>query len=198
MNSFSSAGTWRRITSTQSCEACTRANRSVSAGVWLTTLSSCLCDQTSVGSGATFRSPTTIMRFLALPRMAPEPRIHRLEEIELVAELLVERGIGKIAARRHVDVVQHDRACVSVERDGEMPRMAAPANVAALVKREGEAGENGDAVIALLAGYRDVREAQRAELELGKLALDAFDLLQAEQVRPVGPDEAAHQIELGV
>ena len=74
--------------------------------------------------------------------------------------------------------------------------MSASANVAALVKREGEAGENGDAVIALLAGDRDVGKAERAELELGKLALDAFDLLQAEEVGPMGPDEAADQIEL--
>ena len=111
MNSFSSAGTWRRMTSTQFREACTRSNRSTSAGVWLTTLSSCLCDHTSVGSGATFRSPTTIMRSLALPRMALEPGIHGLEKVELMAEFLVERGIGNVAARRHVDVVQHDRLC---------------------------------------------------------------------------------------
>ena len=51
--------------------------------------------------------------------------------------------------------------------------MAAPANVAALEKPEGKAGERGDAVIALLAGDRDMVEAERAELKLRKLALDA-------------------------
>src|ERR1700675_4823793 len=76
-----------------------------------------------------------------------------------------------------------------------MPRMAAPANVAALEKPEGKAGERGDAVIALLAGDRDMVEAERAELKLRKLALDAFDLLQAEHVWLVGLDETGHEIE---
>ena len=74
--------------------------------------------------------------------------------------------------------------------------MSATANVAALAERERKARENGDAVIALLAGYGDVGEAQRAQLEFGKLALDAFDFLQADQVGLVGPGEPANQIEL--
>ena len=115
-----------------------------------------------------------------------------------MAELLVERGIGQIAARRHIDVVQHDRLRLSVRRvepDGEMPRVAAAANVAALLQREGEPRERGDAVIALLPRHRDMRKAERAKLELGKLALDAFDLLQAQHVGLLRLHEAADEIE---
>ena len=71
---------------------------------------------------------------------ATEPCAHRLEEIELVAKLVVERGIRQIAACRHIDVVQHDRLRLSglrVEPDGEMPRVAPAANVATLLQREG-------------------------------------------------------------
>ena len=71
--------------------------------------------------------------------------------------------------------------------------MSAPANVAALEQREGQAGKNGDAVIALLAGHRDMREAERPKLNLGKFVLDAFDLLQANQVWLVGLGEAARR-----
>src|SRR3989304_844100 len=67
--------------------------------------------------------------------------------------------------------------------------------VAALSWREGQAGEGGDAVIALLAGHGDMGETERAKLKLRKLAFDAFDLLQTEHVRLVGFDQAAHEIE---
>ena len=74
--------------------------------------------------------------------------------------------------------------------------MAAAANVAALEQREGKAGKDGDAVIALLAGHRDMRKAERPELKLWELAFDAFDLLQANHIRPVRSGEAADEIEL--
>ena len=94
MKSFSSAGTCRRITSIQSCEASRARSRSVSAGVWLTTLSSCLCDQTSVGSGATFRSPTTIMRFFALARMPPNHALIASRKSSLWRNFSLSAGSG--------------------------------------------------------------------------------------------------------
>ena len=78
-----------------------------------------------------------------------------------------------------------------------MSRVSAAANVATLLQREGEPRERGDAVIALLTRHRDMRKAERAKLELGELALDAFDLLQAEDIGPVRLHEAADEIELG-
>ena len=76
-----------------------------------------------------------------------------------------------------------------------MARMPSPANIAALEQREGEARENGDAVVALLPGNGDMRKAERTELELRELAFDAFDLLQAEHVRLFASREAAHEVE---
>ena len=46
--------------------------------------------------------------------------------------------------------------------------MAAPANVAALDHGEREAGEGGDAMIALLPGDRDMVEAERPQAQLRK------------------------------
>jgi len=76
-----------------------------------------------------------------------------------------------------------------------MARVSAPADVAALFQREGNARERGDAVIALLARDSDVWESERAKLAQGEASLDAFDLLQAEEIGPLGPDEAAYEIE---
>ena len=76
-----------------------------------------------------------------------------------------------------------------------MSRMPAPANVAALDHAERDAGENGDAVIALLPRDRDMGKAERAQLQLGKPVIDAFDLLQAENVGLVGLGEALDEIE---
>jgi hypothetical protein len=117
---------------------------------------------------------------LAFSPHATKPSVHRLEKLELVAELLVQLRVGQVPASRHIDIMQDkwtSRAVGLGELDGEMTRMPSPANVAALEKCEGQAREDGDAVIALLAGNRDMGKAERAKLKLGKLALDAFDLL---------------------
>ena len=125
-----------------------------------------------------------------------EPAGERLEEFELVAEPVVERRVGDVAAGRHIDIVQQNRLRArAVDRDGEMARVTAPANIAPLFQRERDAGERGDAVIPLLARDRDMGKAERAKLARGKVPLDAFDLLQAEEIGPVGSHEAAHEIE---
>src|SRR5262245_21599669 len=76
-----------------------------------------------------------------------------------------------------------------------MARMPAPANVAALFKRKGETRECSDAVIALLARDRDVGKAERMERAQREVLLDAFDLLQAEEIGFHRLDEAADEIE---
>ena len=74
-------------------------------GVWLTTLSICLCDQTSFSSGATLRSPT--MTFCGRPAARRrEPARHLLQEAQLVGELRVRLRIGHVAAGRDVEIVQ--------------------------------------------------------------------------------------------
>ena len=60
-------------------------SRAVSTGVWLTTRSSCLCDHTSVSSGAMLRSPTRIALPVGLD--ARQPAAHLVEEGELVARI---------------------------------------------------------------------------------------------------------------
>ena len=65
----------RRTASTQPCAAATRASASVSTGVWLTTVNSCLCDHTSVSSGATLRSPARTSRLSARRRAANQAAI---------------------------------------------------------------------------------------------------------------------------
>ena len=134
----------------------------------------------------------------ALAAKAGEPRLHRFEEIELVAKLGIERRVRHIAAGWHVDVVQSERLCVrgaAIERDRQMPRVTAPANIAALYLGEGNAGEDGDAVIALLSCDRHMVEAERAERQLGEQAVNALDFLETENVRLMRAGEALDEIE---
>ena len=88
-----------------------------------------------------------------------------------MAELRIERRVRQIAAGRHIDIVQGERLCLrgaAIEHDRKMPRMTAPANIAALDSTEGKARENGDAVIALLPCDRHMLEAERAERQIGE------------------------------
>ena len=134
----------------------------------------------------------------ALAAKAREPRLHLFEEIELVAKLGIERRVRHIATGWHVDVVQSERLCVrgaAIERDRQMPRVTAPANIAALYLGERNAREDGDAVIALLSGDRDMVEAERAERQLGEEAVNAFDFLETENVGPLRAGQAFDEIE---
>ena len=77
-----------------------------------------------------------------LVRHAAEPCFHGIEKIELVAKFWVQHGIGSIAARWHVDIMQDNglRSAGSLAHgDREVARMAAAANVAALELRERQA-----------------------------------------------------------
>ena len=76
-----------------------------------------------------------------------------------------------------------------------MPRVTAPANIAALNLGEGNAGEDGDAVIALLSCDRHMVEAERAERQLGEQPVNAFDFLETENVRLVRAGETLDEIE---
>ena len=73
--------------------------------------------------------------------------------------------------------------------------MTSPTNIAALDVGEGNAGEDGDAVIALLPCDRHMVETERAERQLGEQPVNALDFLEAENVRLVRAGEAPNQIE---
>src|SRR5512137_1053504 len=62
-----------------------------------------------------------------------EPGVHGFKKIELVTKFRIERRIGQITTRRHINVMQGERLylrATTIELDREMPRMTAPANVA--------------------------------------------------------------------
>ena len=50
-------------------------------------------------------------------------------------------------------------------------------------------------MISLLPANGDMLETERTQMHLGKQPVDAFDFLQAENIRPVRPDEALDEIE---
>src|SRR6476469_4231386 len=66
-----------------------------------------------------------------------------------------------------------------------MSRVAFVAEIALADSIERQARGNGDAVIPLLAVDRDMRIAEPLQPLIGKLAVAALRLLQAENIRPV-------------
>jgi len=97
-----------RATSNHSPWVWAASSFSHSIGVCDTILSNCLCDHTSFSYGATLRSPTRICRS-SPARMQRLAGFHLVEELQLVLEFRIERGVGNIAARRHVEIMQHQR-----------------------------------------------------------------------------------------
>ena len=79
---------------------------------------SCLCDQTSVSSGATLRSPTSDHRLVARRAGLRTSARHLVEEVQLVREFRVLVGIGNVAAGRHIEIVQLDAARQLGDRRG--------------------------------------------------------------------------------
>ena len=175
----------RRTASIQRCEACRARSAATSTGVWLTTLSSALWFQTSVSSGAMLRSPTRSACRSGAKSVA-EPFGQRREHLELVAELRVQLGVGLVAARRHVEVVQLDLAR---QPQAQVPAvvLAAPGERLDLV--EGQLREHRHAVIAGLAVERVVAKAQRLEIRDREQLVPDLGLLQAQHVRV----DRAHQ-----
>ena len=111
------------MASTQPPAACTLAKCSTSIGVWLTTFSSALWLQTSVSSGATLRSPTTMARSGARRPLVGAAR-HAGEKVELVGEFVVAVGVGLVASRRHIEIVHGQPCCGTRARPPASPQYA--------------------------------------------------------------------------
>ena len=111
--------------------------------------------------------------------------VHLVEEGELVGELRVDRGIGNVAARRHVEIMQRDRILQPgplAEHDRDVAAIALAAIVADRGRLERQPREHDDAVVALLAVERDVLVAEPLEALARKSVVRAFGLLQAQDV----------------
>ena len=115
--------------------------------MWLTTVSSALWLHTSHSSGATLKSPTMIVGSL----QPLGPAGHALDEVELLAELGIERPVRHVAAGRHVDILQPDPA---FEPDADVPRFAIvlPVVLAGILQRH--PAEDRDSMVHPLAVER--------------------------------------------
>ena len=120
-------------------------------------------------------------------RMQRLAGLHLVEEFQLVIELRIERGIGNVAAGRHVEIMQHQRFCklrLLAEGHGDVARIHLVAEGPDVAALERQLRDDGDAVIALLPVQRDVLIAEPLEALARKGVVDAFRLLQAQHVRP--------------
>ena len=77
-----------------------------------------------------------------------------------MGEFRVQVGVRRVAAGRDIEIVDGDtgrRAGVVTERDRDVARVAALADLHTVLGREGMAREDRDAVIALLAAWTTER-----------------------------------------
>ena len=120
-------------------------------------------------------------------RMQRFAALHLVEELQLVLELRIERGIWNVAAGRHVEIMQHQRLRklrFFPERYRDVPRVDLVAERPDVGRLERQARDDGDAVIALLPVQRDMLIAEPLEALQRKRIVDAFGLLQAQHIRP--------------
>ena len=73
-----------------------------------------------------------------------------VEECELVREFHVERGVGLVAARRDVKIVELDRPVGDLEGGADVAGVALVAKIAAARRVQRQARGDGDPVIAFL------------------------------------------------
>ncbi len=128
------------------------------------------------------------MRFAAFG----EPRRMLVEEPQLVGEFAVQRRIGKIAPRRHIDIV--DFGAVSQRGDG-MAAILPLAPVAHCRIGQGHAADDGDAVIPLHAVPVDMMVAKRLQRGFGKGLVRRLGFLQAQDIGRGFGQQAADEID---
>ncbi len=119
----------------------------------------------------------------AVDRLGPAG--HSREEVELLAEFGIDLAVGNVAARRDVDVLDHQPCAGAVQLDTDVARLAVVLPVVAGEFGEGHFADRGDAVIALLPVDRLVDVAEIGERLRRELVFLALDLLQAQHVGPL-------------
>ena len=129
-----------------------------------------------------------------LQRLAP---LHFIQELQLVFELWIERGIGNIAACRNVEIMYDQRLAKLrpfPESDRDVTRIDLVAEGSDVGSLERQLRHYSDAVIALLPVQRHMLIAKPPETLQRKGVIDAFGLLQAKHIRPHGFEEFRDQI----
>ncbi len=132
-------------------------------------------------------SPAMIRRSLGVSRRGDtgEPLI----EVELVVELGVDGPVGGVAAGRDVEVLHLD----ALHHYRDAARVALTADLKLRTRLERKARSDGDAMPALLAADRQMRQAHLHKgFSRGNSPSLALDLLQAQYVRRLFGDEARH------
>jgi hypothetical protein len=107
---------------------------------------------------------------------------HLAVEGELVRELLVLPGVGDVAARRDVEIVEQDGIAADVEGGLDMPAVLLAAAMMDVGGGERHLREDGDAVVGFHALHQPVPVAQRFERQVREDIVRALGLLQAEHV----------------
>ena len=116
----------------------------------------------------------------------------------LWANFAIERGIGNVAAGRHVEIMQRDRVLqpsALAELTADMAAIDLAAESADSASLERQPREHHDAVIALLAVERDMLVAKPLEALARKAVVGAFGLLQAQDIGTHRFDEFGDEID---
>jgi hypothetical protein len=120
------------------------------------------------------------------------PARHPLDEVELLAELVILASIGNIAAGGDIDIFEPDPA---FEADADVPRLAIGLPVVSFLLPQWQLAEDRDAVVHALAAQDQMRISEAAEDRVGKVAVDDLGFLQAQDIRLLFDQEALDDVE---
>ena len=124
-------------------------------------------------------------------------RAHFIEEAELVLEFRIDLGIGLVAARRDIEIVESDfvfQTGAFSQHHRDVPAIDLAAEVLHVDPLERNARDHGDAVIAFLSVDRDVLVAETLETLHRESVVRALGLLQAEHIGLCAFQEPGDQI----
>lgn len=110
---------------------------------------------------------------------------HFVEKSELMREFWIDRAVGLVASRGHIEIMQNNapsRCARRKEGDRDMAGVPVAAKGAGVDGSERNLGGDRDPVVALLAVDRDVRIAKLMEDGERKFAVPAFRFLKAEDI----------------
>ena len=115
------------------------------------------------------------------------PSRHPSDEVELLAELGVDRPVRDVAPGRHIDVLEPNSAR---QADADMPRFAIVLPVVASRRLQLDPAEDGDSVVHALAVELLVDVAEPGEMRRREDVIVGLGFLQAKDVGLLLGDQA--------
>jgi len=128
--------------------------------------------------------------------MAGTPFLHGPQIGEFLGEFGIYLLIWNIAARRHIEIVNHGALCLRcAQSHSQVAGLARTVEITSLDAFDGQPRQGCDPVIGFLPVDLDIIEAQLTKIFGWKAPIGAFDFLKAQNVGLIGFYEALDMLQ---